>query len=418
MVASSTNTYFIGTYTEKNDNIDAFLNKKDLNNRWALTQLTESLLKTKFRKQLEQLKITLKEDFNKNTKSILEQGDIRSRKLGFFHLKTYQNINVRAGDQARGLITFNLTFVQLGEESNRITQDDTFEAQYTHGITILIQRAIDEKHTLEDSYKLGLTKAIEKLLESIIKDKNSKETDNLMSDDILFSIQAFKIDPTLEKFVNEIFGNQQNAQQQLLVMLQESLIKKIRMDHTLDDVVLLYPDILSRYILSNWEEYLIRIKEFSTNSLKNENAQIIIRHIKPACEQKEFDGQNRYFNGYLIQAFLDNLKDTVTKKDQFQSAKAAYSSMIARIILPIKKNLSYDILSTPNDIKKDIKMFVGQSSEGYVVANTMDDRRDYEVVRSIRYSIDELSDKLVNHIKALVKQRKNTIFVYENFCKE
>jgi hypothetical protein len=121
-------------------------------------------------------------------------------------------------------------------------------------------------------------------------------------------------------------------------MLQENLIKKIRADKTLDDVVLLYPDILNKYILSNWEEYLIRIKEVTTNTLKNENAQIIIRHIKPACKKKEFDGQNRYMNGYFIQPFLSDLKDEITLGDDFQSARASYTAVISRIIQPIKKD--------------------------------------------------------------------------------
>jgi hypothetical protein len=412
------NTYFIGTYTEKNDYADAYLNKFDLNNRWELSKLTEKLLKTKFKNQLKTLNISLKDDFNTNINQIVSKGDIRNRKLGFFYLKTYQNIQVRKGNNVTVHITFNLTFVQLGEESNRLTQDDTFEALYTHGVTVLIHRAIDEKYTLEETYKKGLEESLKKLLNSMIKDKQTKKTNALISDDILFTIQDFKINKKLLKDINNIFKSNINAKHQLLIMLQENLIKKIRADKTLDDVVLLYPDILNKYILSNWEEYLIRIKEVTTNTLKNENAQIIIRHIKPACEKKEFDGQNRYMNGYFIQPFLSDLKDEITFGDDFQSARASYTAVISRIIQPIKKGLIYDATSTPDNIVKKIKLFAADDAEGYVVAKNMDNQRYFEIIRGINSSINKLSDKLVKQIKQIVKVRKNHIFRYEDYCKE
>ncbi len=417
-VSANNFSLFIGTYSEKNLNVQSYLfPKNEFDNNWALSSYTEKLLENKFKNKIKKINLLLRDDFNKNTKKYIESSDIRDRKMSFIHLDSFQNFVLAANKIAEGIITFNLTYVQLGEEPNRIGSEDTFETRYTKSITYIANTALNETYTLEKIYKKAYEKALSNLLDAIIADKNKKTLTALMSDDIYIIIENFKINPSIKKLASEVFKTNKNAQKQLLLMLQENLIRKLRQQDKFSDIVLLYPDLLNEFIFKNWDEYLIRIKEFSHNTIKDKNANIIIRSIKDVCKKSTFDGQHRFVNGYKIQAFLNNLLDKKIKEDDTEINKAIYVSMLARIIIPLKDKQIVNALSLTNDIINKPKILTSQSSKAYDISKRSDTRRDYEIIKVIIKSIALLSSKILLDIEAIVDKRQGKIFIYENFCK-
>lgn len=94
----------------------------------------------------------------------------------------------------------------------------------------------------------------------------------------------------------------------------------------------------------------------------------------------------------------------------------SYSSSLARVILPIKKDIVYDGLSYKNNIIKKPEIFAVEASDGYTISREMNVRRDYEIMSILKKAIDKLSTKSVEKIEEIVKQRPK-VFVYENLCK-
>ena len=411
---------FIGTYAEKEANIEAYLlsdKKVKKNDRWSLTNYTENLLETKYKTKIEKINLVLKNNFSENTKNLVSSSDIRDRKMSFIHVDSFHNFVVSANQVASGIITFNLTYVEIGEEPNRMTSQDTFETRYTKGITLIANTALNENFTLENIYKKGFDKALGNLLDSIIDDNENKVADNISSDDVYFIIQAFNLKNDVKELSKQIFGSESNAKRQLLMMLQESLIRKIRKEVSLNDVVLLYPNTLNEYIFKNWDEYLNKIKNVSQSDLKDRNAQIVIRDIKPVCKDIEFDGRYEFLNGYRIQAMLTDIADKKVSEDSTETEKAIYTSTLGRIVIPLYKKKNINSQSLPSKIIEKPKMYVSQKSIGYKISKRQNTRRDYEIISVIKDNINNLSEKIFVDIKDVIKQRKNKIVMYENFCK-
>lgn len=416
---SNTPVMLFGTNIHKDDNLNAYLSTSKIKNNWQLNHYVENLLEKKYSDKLKKLDIIFKKDFINNLDSI---DDVGNRKIAFFHIKTHQNAIAAKGDLASANISFNTTFIQIGEESNRTSDtQNSFEVKYTYGNVNHVQTTLDEKHTLDKIYKLGIDAALSKLLDSMIEDKENKEVYTWNSKNIYFSIDYFKIKKSLNNLIEELYINQKTAKDELIVMLQESLIKKIRKDNKLDDIVLLYPSTLNKVILENWEEYLIYTKELK-NRNKSRNANIVIRKLAPICDDKPKINGIEYLNGYKIQAFLTDLKNEITDKKDTEAHNLAYSSTLSRIILQLNSKVKIDGISTPTTVIKKSEMFSGQGSEGLaVIGKNNYGILNYHLFIAINSSIDEMSEKIVEQIRLIVKNRKNknsSFFEYENFCKD
>lgn len=414
-------TFFIGTYNETNEHINKYLlhvkNKKYTN--WSLTEYTEKLIKNDFKHLInnDKLNILTKKEFSKNIELIASNHNMRDRRMGFFHLDTYQSeIITDISNQKSVMITFNLSFVQIGEESNRVNSDDSFEVQYTNGITTINQTAINKKYTLQDAYKKLFKDSLEKLLITINNDISTKATSSLLSSDQLFIIKKFKLGKKSKELALKVFKDKVFAEKILMSLFQESLIKEIRKDKELDNVVLLYPFALNKYIFKNWDEYLIRMKEVSTSSIKDENAEIVIRDIKPTCVEKQYGDRVKFLNGSYIEALLGELKETVTDKTKYQTEKVIKSEALSRIVIPLRDKIKIDALSLENNVIKKAKLNISNTFSGDFVANSLDVIREYEIMNNLRESISKLATKTSKNIKDIVKKRPK-VFIYENFCK-
>ncbi len=432
VMAESMPTVYIGTYNENNPRLIENLIKpnlpldKKVDKGWGLSDFTEKLLKNDFKKKIssDKFNILTKDKFNRNFAKILSDKDIADKKIGFFNVDTFENSTTLSSGQKLVYITINLTFVQIGRESNRVDTSNNFEVRYTNGITVTGVLGIqpndkNKTKTLQNGYRNFYKKALGDLIDSIIRDKRSKEVSSFTSDDIYFTIHSVILGKKAKKLALELFGNQDIAKRQISLMLQENLIDDIRADKKLDNVVLLYPDILNRVIFKNWKDYLKRINSMSLNVGSDENSAILVRKIKPCCEIRSSNGALSYVDGYYIEAVLGELYDKVAKKEDVDSARYIKASVASRIVIPIRKKFKIDGLSTPDNIIKKKKIVVAQKSYGYVIVNRLYTIERNKVGKTLRKSIEALSGKIKDMVTDIVKNReKNINFDFQKFCKE
>jgi len=209
------------------------------------------------------------------------------------------------------------------------------------------------------------------------------------------------------------------AKKQIMMILQENLIKNIREDKTLDDVILLYPEVLNDVIVNNWESYLLRMNEVSIDGAKNNTGEVLIRTIRPTCRTKKTSPREIPLNGYIIEAYVSELYDGVAEIAEVNSAHFIKSSLVLRIVIALEDKKKIDALSIPLDVVKKKKVCVGQASDYYNKNKEWSDVRKNKVAKTIRKSIEDVTPKLVSMMKDVVKLRKNTLsFEYQDFCKE
>jgi len=431
LFAYSMPTLFIGTYNENNNKLVKNLVIPNLHNekndRWGLTKYTQYLLKNDFKNNLgpKKFNIILKDDFDKNYKKIvLESDDSADKKIGFFNINTFENSVTLSSGQELVYITINLTFAELGEEANRVNEQNNFEVRYTNGITTTgvlgIQPGDNKQQKLKDGYRKFYKKTLGDLINHIIHDTSSKTVNSFSSsDDIYFSISRLVIGKKSKDLALKVFDSKKIAQEQVLMILQEALIKEIRKDKKLDNVVLLYPDMLNKIIFKNWKDYLKRINSVFLDTNKNNNSNVIIRKLKKSCEKPTGIGAVTYVDGYFIEAIVNELYDKLVEKKDVNSVRYIKSSITSRIVLSLKGKNKIDALSTPNNILKKKKMAVGQESFGYDIVNGLMSVQKNKITKTIRKSVQNMAPKLKKLIVDIIKQReKNINFNYQEFCKE
>ncbi len=429
-MATALPTLFIGTYNENNQELIKNLVTPHLlsakNDRWGLSKYTEKLLKSDFKDLLSSQKfnLVLKDKFDKNYKKIvLNSDDAADKKIGFFNINTFQNSITLASGQKLVYITLNLTFAEVGEEANRAGVNSDFEVRYTNGITTTgvlgIQPTDNKQKKLQEGYTAFYKQALGDLIRAIIADKNSKKVDSFTSDDIYFSINKIVIGKRSKELMSKLFANQSVAKEQLLMMLQEELIKSIRADKRLDDVVLLYPDTLNQIIFKNWKDYLKRINSVSVNSDSDGNSKIIIRKLKKVCSSIYNKGSVIYVDGYAVDAIISELYDKLVKKGDVNSGKYIKSSVASRVVLPLRHKKSVDGMSLPTNLIKKKRVVVGQASFGYTIANSLISVQKNKITKTIRKSIENMTPKLKKLILDIVEQRKKHLdFKYQEFCEQ
>lgn len=419
-------TVFIGTFNDSNKDtyknliLPNIVNKEDV--KWGLTHLTEELLETKFKHKFNNnFNIVTKKYFDKNLKKITNRTDveIEDKKIGFFNIETYQNIETYSSGEKDIIVTLNLTFSQIGKEANRENKDNAFEVRYTNGITVngIIDISPADKNPKEKIYKYYksfYTETLSKLIDLIVLDTNSKKVTEWKSDDIFFTLGKVRVGKKVKIFANKIYKNEQLAKEQLTMMVQENLIKSIRQNNKLDDIVLLYPDFLNKKIFDNWSDYLKRIDKNSND------ANIKIRKIKPVCKKLEDYGSDVYVNGYSLEVMITELYDKILETADLDSIHGVKSSMVSRIILKLRDKQKVDATSVPGNIIKKKKRFVGQASDSYDFRNSLVTVKKNKVLKTIRKSIDNLMPKLIFRINEIVDKRKQMkeFFYYENLCEE
>lgn len=422
-------TIFIGVYAPTNNLILNNLikpnsNDKNLSN-WSLSKYTEQLLQKKYKSELSEnrLNLVLKDDFNKNLKKMISGKDIADKKIGFFHLNTFHTVDYITGGIERIYITFNLTFAQIGEESNRLNEDNNFEVRYTKGARLEgivdISPKQDKSKKLKKFYKLYYEKAIGDLISSIEKDKKFKNVTSFTSNDIYFSLNKVKIGSESKELVKELFKTDEIAQEQILKILQENVIRNIRKDKNLDDVVLLYPGVLNKALFKNWKDYLSRLTSISSDLSKKENPDILIRKIKSICVDKAKTDRSLFVDGYLIETVLTEFYRKNTHKNDISSVQNIKSSLVSRISLQLQIDKKIEATTVFNQGKEEFKLVVSQESDGYEQINTFNQLRKDRLITILRKSIEKLSIDIVDLIKNIViKRKKDLSFNYKNYCKE
>lgn len=419
--------FFIGTFFEQNKELEKYLVAPlagDKYDNWSLSQYTEELLEGELKhlSESKNLSILSKKEFDSRIENIVQGSNIRDRRIGFLHLDTYQGETKEVQGFKSLFLAFNLSFVQIGEEPNRINDQDSFEVRYTNGVTLFIKVPIEQSTSLEKFYQKFYHKALELLLEKIQQDHSNKAVHSIFSKELLFGIKSFKASKKTDDLLLKVFDNKPQAQKLMLNFFQEALVKEIRKEKELDDVVLLYPNSLNTFILLNWEKYLLRINEVSQNRIKDKNSQIIIRDIKPVCENREFDGQTKYINGYFIEGLLGRLDEKVAGSSSSLKErvdKVVSVATLSRIVLPLKKKVKIDGMSSEGNRIDKISMNLTQEYKGYAVTVDKSLVYGYEIIDAIRKSIDKLAVKTAANIKNIVKERKKNLrFSIEDFCEE
>ncbi len=429
LLAGNMPTLFIGTYNEKSPNLEKnlvapnLLSSKD--DGWGLSKFTEKLLKNDYKDRIgaNKFNIILKNRFDKNYKKIVLQSNDVDKKIGFFNINTFENSTTLASGQELVYITLNLTFVQIGEESNRADLHSNFEVRYTNGITTTgllgIQPTDNREKKLQEGYRNFYKKALGDLIDAIIADRHSKKVKSFTSDDIYFSISKIVIGKNAKNLALKVFGDKNRAKEQILSILQEALIKDIRADKRLDDVVLLYPDTLNKRIFKNWKDYLRRINSVFINTNADNDSEVLIRKLKKTCSSVKNGGSTIFVNGYFIEAIVSELYDKLVKKEDVNSGRYIKSSIASRVVLSIEGKKKIDGMSLPSDIIKKKKMAVGQASFGYNIVNKLSYVQKNKITKTLRKSIEEMVPKLRDIILNIVKQRKDRLdFDYQGFCKE
>lgn len=427
--AASMPTVFIGTYTDSNQ--DTLTNLVIPNTpsgvdegNWNLTSYTEELVKD-FKSDLssDSFNLVLMKEFSDNLKDIVNNADDIDKKIGFFNVDTYQNIDVNGAGEELVTITINLIFAQIGEEENRASEQSNFEVRYTNGITVsgvveIPANDSSREEKLHSAYKNFYLRAVYDLMKIMSSDdKLKKVTSFSSSDEVFFSIGNVNIGKKAKELIKKVYGDEELAKKQILMMLQENLIQEIRQDKNLDDVILLYPDKLNDIIVNNWSSYLQRMNEVSIDGNKNSDAEVSIRSIKPSCELNSKSSRVIPLDGYLIEVYLSELYDIVTEKEDVDSIHAIKSSLVSRIVISLEAKKKIDGLSLPSDIIKKKKVSVGQANDGYALENSLSSVRKNKVTKTIRKSIKVLSPKLLDMIKEIMKKRAYG-FEYTDFCKE
>lgn len=416
--------YFIGTFNENNEmlskNFVQYYGKGDKEN-WKLTHYTEELLKNDFSNFTNQNAINLmtSKDFKNNIKSIFEKGNgsSRDRRVGFFNLESDQRL-IKYGNDTMVEITMTLTFVQIGEESNRITQDDSFEVRYSSGI-VNVRRANYNGRALSKVYRDSYKSALKKLLTNIQNDMLKKDSigGNSMNN-IFYTIKSFKLGKKSKEIISKIFIDDEKAKKFLMVIFQQALIKELRKDKSLDNIVLLYPASLNKVIWRNWKIYLKRLKKV-TSGYKDNDAKLIIRDIKPVCIDKNKKVRTKYFDGYYIKALLGKLDEITMQKEKKASAKAIVATVYSQVLIPMNESKNIDGLSNlQNNIEK-IKLNVSQETIGYLQADNLTKTRNSIVIKAIYSSIEKLAKDTVKDIKKINRYRvENIDFKLNHLCKE
>ncbi len=323
------------------------------------------------------------------------------------------------------IITLSLIYAEIGEESNRVASNN-FEVRYTNGVTLdgilqISPNDVDKDTKIQNAYRKFYKKALARLLDVITKDGNSKEISSFsQSDDIYFSIGKVNIGKKAKELANKVYSSEELIKTQILMLLQENLIKEIRKETALDSVVLLYPDTLNEIIIRDWERYLERMNEIFPEGSKNNDAEVSVRSIQPSCDRENINSTREIpLDGYLIELFVSELYDKVTEKEDVDSVHAIQASMVSRIIIPLRKKEKIDGLSLPLKVLKKKKMTSAQSHEGYVLENSLSDVRKDKVAKLIRKTVEEISPKLVTMIKDIVKLRETEDILYldyKDFC--
>jgi len=424
-------TLFIGTYNEENKNLIENLVipnlKSSKNDRWGLTKYTENLLQNDFKEKIgtKKFNIILKSDFDKNYKKIVTQSDDSAdKKIGFFNINTFENSVTLESGQELIYITINLIFAELGEEANRANIQSNFEVRYTNGITTTgvlgVQPGENREKKLKEGYKKFYKKTLVDLIDNIIHDTSSKKVTSFAgSDDIFFSITRMVIGKKSKDLALKVFKNEEVAKVQILMILQEALIKEIRKDPKLDNVVLLYPDILNSIIFKNWKDYLKRINSVFLDTNKNSSSDIIFRKLKKVCEKPNHKGSVVYVDGYSIETIINELYDKLVEKKDVNSVRYIKSSIASRVVLSLRDKKKIDGLSTPSNRLRKKKMAVGQESFGYDIVNKLTSIQKNKITKTVRKSIEKMAPKLKKLILDIVEQReKNIAFSYQEFCKE
>ncbi|MFK5881999.1 MAG: hypothetical protein QM482_07275 [Sulfurospirillum sp.] len=429
LLANNMPTLFIGTYNETTHGLEKNLVAPNLlstrDDGWGLSKFTEKILKNDYKDKLGvgKFNIILKDKFDKNYKKITLQSNDVDKKIGFLNINTFENSTTLASGQELVYITLNLTFVQIGEEANRVDLHSNFEVRYTNGITTTgllgIQPTDNREKKLQEGYKNFYKKALGDLIDAIIADKHSKKVKSFTSDDIYFSIDKIVIGKNSKKLALKVFGDKKSAKEQILIILQEALIKEIRADKRLDDVVLLYPDMLNKRIFKNWKDYLKRINSVFINTSTDNDSEVLIRKLKKTCSYIKSGSSVVYVDGYFIEAIVSELYDKLVKAEDVNSGRYIKSSIASRVVLSIEGKKKIDGMSLPSDIIKKKKMAVGQASFGYNIVNKLSYIQKNKITKTLRKSIEKMAPKLKNLILNIVKQRKKIVdFDYQEFCKE
>jgi len=426
-------TVFIGTYNESNqDTIKNLIIPNTpsgvKSGHWNLTTFTEDLFRNRYKSKIHDnnFNLVLMDEFSNNLKNIVndQDVDVGDKKIGFLHVNTYQNIDKMSAGTELVIITMNLIFAQIGEEANRESQNNNFEVRYTNGITVDGVLEVDKndperEKKIHHAYKDIYIKALGRLINIIAHDLKSKKVSNFTSDDIYFTIGNINLGNKSKYLAEQVYGSDDMAKKQIMMILQENLIRKIREDKSLDDVVLLYPEILNKIIVNNWESYLLRMNEVSIDGAKNNKGEVFIRTIKPTCRKRSSSTREIALNGYIIEAYVSELFDGVAEIAEVNSAHFIKSSLVLRIVIKLEDKKKIDALSIPLNIIKKKKVCVGQASDYYNKNKEWSDTRKNKVAKTIRKSVENITPKLVAMIKNIVKLRKDTLsFEYQDFCKE
>ncbi len=416
--------YFIGTFNENNEmlnkNFVQYYGSGEKEN-WKLTKYTEKLLKNDFSSFTNQNAINLmtRKDFKDNIKSIFESGNgsARDRRVGFFNLESSQRF-IKYRDEIIVEVTMNLTFIQIGEESNRITQDNSFEIRYSSGI-VNISRVNYNQKALDGVYRDSYKSALKKLLTNIQNDIAKKDSvDGNSMNDIFYTIKSFKLGKKSKDIISKIFKNDEKAKKFLMVIFQQALIKELRKDKSLDNIVLLYPSSLNKIIWGNWKSYLAELKKV-TGGYKDNDAQLIIRDIKPVCIVKNKKGRTRYFDGYHIKALLGKLDDATMKKEKKASAKAIVATTYSQVVIPINESKNIDGLNNLTNKIKKINLNISQDTIGYLQGGDLTKTRNSIVIKAIYNSIEKLAKDTVYDMKKINSHRvENFDFKLNHLCKE
>jgi len=420
--------YFIGTFNENDTMLkEHYINKLDgvEDDGWALTRYTEKLLKNDFKHLIKEDKLNLltAKDFNKNIEKIISSSkiNIKDRRIAFFNLDSdYREFNHHGTRKVE--LTLNLIFVQIGEEKNRNTEHNSFEVKYSSGVSYISRvyaENVRKDASLFNLYEESFKQTLNKLLNNINNDISRKNTAfGLSKNDLFFIIKSFKVGKKARSLVNEIFDDENVAQNVLMIMFQESLIKKIRENKELDNIVLFYPSKLNKKIFKNWKRYLNKLNKIS-RTYKDPDARVVIRDIKPLCENIKDRGRIKYFDGYHIKALLSSLEQAKTQEEDEAHIKVTTARTLSQVLIPLKNDLNLDALSDRNNQLRKLKLYVGQKSEGIMVANTLSNTRKSVVLTTVNKAIDKLAENAVQGIKKVNSLRKNNLsFKLKYLCKE
>jgi hypothetical protein len=169
-------------------------------------------------------------------------------------------------------------------------------------------------------------------------------------------------------------------------------------------------------IFKSWKNYLDRMK---TVVNYKSDARVVIRHIKPVCENVRDKGRYKYFDGYHIKALLSSLSQEKTEEEDEAHIKVTTARTLSQILIPLQESSNLDALSDKTNQLTKLKLYVGQESEGIMVANTLDNTRKSVVLTTVNKAIEKLANEAVEAIKEVNKLRKNNIsFKLKNLCEE